>query len=420
MAEHSLLVGGSTAARILNCNASFQEMLKQPQGRMSSIYAEAGTAFHDALAWAFKQHLKSNFNFSHSHILALTEQTIGRTFNERVISRDDFADMLAPAVDAVDMLCRKYGGKFVIAAVEALVRFPGIPDAFGSVDLILVSDRHTIVIDYKFGAGVKVDVLYRDGDAEILNEQLLYYATAAKSTRPKMFAARRIVVAIIQPPFGAKASDEELGPFDIGDFRKALKLAVKAALRPNPKHHRGEWCRFAECRATCPLWTGPLLDLSKITDTHMITTFKAAAKPAPDREWGAYLASAMRLVDSATQFKKLITEALMEHLQNGGVAPGYALKPATKDRKWIDDTQRVALKLEELGFAQPDIWREPQLQTFKVVDAAAKRLKVKIPDELRPKPVTTDMTLTAEGDPEALPVAQLTEEFRTALKRLRG
>src|SRR4029077_1046779 len=92
-------------------------------------------------------------------------------------------------------------------------------------------------------------------------------------------------------------------------------------------------------------------------------------------DWGVFLANAKRLVDSALQYQKEIDAALMEHLKGGGLAPGFALKQMVKNRKWLEDADVVAAALKKLGLSDDKIWQK-KLQTFAVVDAAAKRLRV--------------------------------------------
>jgi hypothetical protein len=414
MAAHSILVGGSIAARRLNCPASFQESLKQPVGgaKVSSVYADRGTCLHEVMA----------------DLAQVAMRTKGRSFADTFtvkpgnrggfeLTQVDIDDAIVPTLQALDDLMAQHGGGFRVVAVEAFVRFPGLPAAFGTVDLILQSKSHVIVADYKFGQGVPVQALYIDDvQGDIVNEQLSYYAVGAIHLYPNLFRRREIVLAIIQPAFDPALTQTVTTPQELADFAAAMHRAIDEALTDAPRHNRGEWCRFAECKATCPLWTGPLLDLSRLDPTNQ--ALKASAGLRSDGQWGEYLAMAKRLVDSAVQYKKTIDEMLMQHLRDGGRAPGFALKPMVKDRKWIDNAPVVAGVLAEMGFQQDEIWQH-KLQTFKVADAAAKRLGVQIPDELRPRPTTNDMVLTSDADPDAVDTAQLTEQFRAKLLALK-
>ena len=93
------------------------------------------------------------------------------------------------------------------------------------------------------------------------------------------------------------------------------------------------------------------------------------------------------------------------------------MKPQVKNRKWLDDVDLVAKTLKKIGLPDDKIWQR-KLQTFAVTDAAAKRLNVQIPDNLRPRPESTDLSLTYEGDPQAVDTKAITANFSAALKRL--
>jgi len=143
----------------------------------------------------------------------------------------------------------------------------------------------------------------------------------------------------------------------------------------------------------------------------------ATAEATAAKQWGEYLAAAKRLVDSALQYQKQIDSALINHLRQGGEAPGFALKLSPKNRKWLEDDAYVAAALTELGLHPDDVWRR-SLQTFSVVDRAAKRLGVEVPDDLRPRPPATDFVLTATDDPAAVDPKQLAAEFTAALRAI--
>jgi hypothetical protein len=86
--------------------------------------------------------------------------------------------------------------------------------------------------------------------------------------------------------------------------------------------------------------------------------------------------------------------------------------------RWID-SDTVEFNLKRLGFADEDIWQE-KLQTFAHVDKVAKKLGVKIPDNLRAAPETDETVIAPESDPAPrIDRAKAQEEFAAALKQLR-
>jgi hypothetical protein len=98
--------------------------------------------------------------------------------------------------------------------------------------------------------------------------------------------------------------------------------------------------------------------------------------------------------------------------------PGWRLKAKVKQRQWVDE-DTVANALARLGFAMAEIWQR-KLQTFASADATAKQLGVKIPDNLRVAPPSTETTVCQTDDPApvlARPV--VIEEFAKALAAMK-
>src|SRR5262245_9219664 len=161
--------GGSVAARMLHCPASVNLVEKVPAHlRKTSSYAERGTALHAAMAILLDDPAASE---------RCLDNLVGQTLNNYTIARDDVENALAPVYDYVNALLDAPGAEFYL---EHRVVFPTIAGAFGTVDLIVRIGGTVYVIDYKFGGGVRVRALYPDGDEDVLNAQLLFYAAAAR------------------------------------------------------------------------------------------------------------------------------------------------------------------------------------------------------------------------------------------------
>ncbi len=390
-AKHSVIVGGSSAAALIFCPASYQETLRLPDaiaGGEESDYAAEGTAMHEVM----------EFLFSPEGDGVDPRELIGRKFYDRELTLEHVETMIDPALDEIENLCAAYpdGGEYCVLGTEAEVTFPGIPGAFGSLDLRLANERYVLKIDYKFGAGVGVKAVYSDPElGDYVNPQLSFYACAALNTFPAAdFKGRELVVAIIQPrePTGATLTHTIVTRKELKAFQQALTDAVVEALGRKPHRERGEHCRFKACKATCPLWVGPVLDAAAL----------GIVKPTPAKAgevtaFGQYLADAKTLLDMVAPLKKEIDAQTHAFLEAGGVVPGWRLKDQVPDRKWVDPT-KVAPVLRGLGFKEDEIFQPPKLQTFKVADAAAKKLGVDIPADLRPRPPSSGTTICRVDD----------------------
>ena len=426
MAKHSSIVGGSTAARLLNCPGSYQATLKlPPSADISSEYAEEGTAMHAVMTWLMeaRQVHESNFGAAAptpSLLKDWAHEKLGEIFHDRALTQEHLDTMILPALDALAELEKTYGGGFAVGGVELRVAFPDVPGTFGTCDLILRNSaraRTMLHVDWKFGQGVGVKAVYRnDTGDETVNAQLLYYcAGSMNSHKPVYRGVRKLGLAIIQPRSAEPLTHTTVSRREVKMFVEDVKNAVVAALDYNPPRQKGEHCRFAPCKIDCPLWTGPMLQIAGLTPLprDVVNGDSDAVTP-----YGHYLSRAKTLVDILSLYGKEVNDQLHAYLSAGGLVPGWRLKAKVKQRQWVDDAT-VVHALENLGFESEEIF-QTKLQTFQSVDATAKRLGVKIPDNLRVAPPSTETTVCQTDDPApvlARPV--VIEEFAKALAAMK-
>jgi len=413
MKQHSSLIGGSSAARLLQCPGSWRANLAlPPSADVPSPYAEEGSFAHAIMERLMRVRAS---NRGLVDLYAHARSYIGEQIYDRVVTPAHIDELIDPALGMLEVLEEAYGGGFEAVGVEERVAFPGVLSAFGTVDLILRSASHIIVADYKFGRGVPVRAIYNDLGGDTVNAQLLYYLVAAMNSKRALFTGKRkLVIAVVQPRAEHGLSHTEVSRKETKWFVEDVHEAVQTAMDRDPPLRKGEACRWCPAKVSCPLWTAPMLEI-------------AALKPPADKNlgyeqlgltpYGKYLSKAKTLVDQLALFSKEVNEQLHAYLEIGGEVPGWRLKDKVKNRQWVDD-KTVASELTALGFGSDDIWQR-KLATFAAADATAKRLGVVIPDHLRVAPPTTETTVCQTDDP-APPVERKVaiEEFASALKAL--
>ena len=408
MSKHSAIVGGSTSGRLLACPASLSRTRAlPPSADAPSEYAEEGTAMHEVMAALMDGRRRG--------VLLAPADYVGQLFHDRELTHEHLDTMVYTALEHLDTLEQEYdtGGAFEVVGVESRVIFPGIPGAFGTVDLILQNDRFTLLVDWKFGQGIGIKTVYSDGQGAIVNPQLMYYASAALKTRPRLFTKRRIVVAIVQPRSLEPLTFTEITRHEIKNFVEDVHDAVLAAVDRDPPMRRGEHCRFAPCKIACPLWTGAVLDLTALKPVERTTSVNRR-EVTP---YGEYLARAKALVDTVVQFKTELDAQMHAYLENGGAIPGWRLKDKATRRQWVHPGV-VQHELLELGFSEDEIWRR-ELVTFQQAEATAKKRGVAIPEELRVAPPPSGTTLATTDDPApVVEPAALIEKFAASLRLL--
>jgi hypothetical protein len=358
--------GGSVAARVLRCPASVDLIQKVPAYlRKPSAYADRGTACHAAIALLLAEN---------TH--ALIESLAGKTFGAYTITLDDIENALRPAYAHVETLLDTPGAEYYL---EQRVVFPAIPNTWGTVDLLVRIDRTIYVIDFKFGVGVRICALSPDGDEDVINAQLLFYAAAARHSLREFFAGVESIVLTILQPMSADIDVEMVSSVtvthaELDAFIVAYRAACEEALSDAPRLERGSWCRFCPARVICPAHTGPLLDLAQ---------FAVPTAPAvPKEAYLRLLAEGLNLVDAVKDIRVALHDQAKRALQNGDCVPGYTLSAGRAERRWRDESTALAALQSLVGLDHDDVMEAETLRSPKQVELRAKARGLKVPQEL--------------------------------------
>jgi hypothetical protein len=371
--QHSRIVGGSTAKRVINCPGSVALVDKMPP-QPSSSYADEGTLLHNAIA----EILDSS---------APPAAFLGRKHGQAVLTEDLIDDKLLVALDALNDIDPAQEMEY---AVESRVGFGDfLPDVFGSTDLLGRLHDRAIVLDWKFGSGVPV--------AAEENAQLMFYAAAAMRTPETMWAfdgATEVELIIVQPPSVKRwvTSVERIKLFE-----QELASAVKQAKLPNAPLASGDHCKWCAAKPVCPLMTGALDRIAKA---------KLDAVPVDQ------IAHYLDQVPVVEAFIKDL-QALAHTMIEGGVqVPGYKLVNKRATRQWTDEGKADAWM--EARNIYP--LQEPKLKSPAVVEKELKATKQKLPDDLVVS-VSSGSTLVPDSDPRS-PVLQIGQTLAKAMAKI--
>jgi hypothetical protein len=355
--------GGSVAARVLACPASVGLVAKMPAHlRRTSAYATRGTTLHTVLAWLITGERS-------------LDQLAGETIDGYTITPDDVACALRPAFDYALTLLDAPGAEFFL---EQRVVLPGVANAFGTADLVIRTGRTLHVIDFKFGQGVRVRAIYPDGDVDVINAQLMFYAAGAHFTLPNFVAGvDEVVLTIVQPqsiePDAEMVTSVTVTPGEIDAFVARYRAACAEALGPTPRLQRGAHCRFCGGRVLCPAHVGPLLDLAQFV-------VPPATMPADKDAYLQALAAGLDLVDSVKDIGRALHDQAKAALENGDEVPGRALSAGRAERHWRDENAAVGA-LIRLGFIRSDVIAET-MRSPKQMELRAKARGLQVPTEL--------------------------------------
>ena len=372
--QHSRIVGGSTAKRVINCPGSVALVDKMP-AQPSSSYADEGTLLHDTIADILDGK-------------GTVESYLGRKHNDAVLTQDLIDDKLTVALAALDAVDPQGEMEY---AVESRVGFGDLlPDVFGSTDMLGRIGSRAVVLDWKFGDGVAVS-------AEE-NPQLLFYAAAAMRT-PKVKwvfdGADEIEMIIVQPP---SVKRWLTSPARVAAFEAELVAAVKTALKPDAPMAVGDWCRWCAAKPVCPLMTGAV--------DRMV---KAKLEALPHDQIAHYLS----MVPTIESFIKDLQQLAHGLLEEGQQVPGYKLVPKRATRQWVNEDK--AYRMLRKHFDVDDTFTAKIISPA-VAEKMLKKIKQELPADLVVA-VSTGNTLAPESDPRPA-VLQIGQMLSKAMAKI--
>jgi hypothetical protein len=406
MSEHSPILGGSNASRLLNCPASYSEIQRSPVSDTTSGYADLGSAKH-ALAAKCMTEVKQPVNFEGETFLGYPGK--------------DLVDDVAKGFDMLrDLLDSTGGGKYKVIGVETTLAMPGIAGAFGSVDLVLANKEFVVVVDWKYGSGVIVRATYPipdDPDSETLNPQPVYYTISARSHWPKIFnKKRRIIMAIVQPAIDDGLSYTEVTHEELDEYHQRFKQSVTEALGRNPHREKGDWCRWAPCKSTCKLWTGKVFDLAVLDP--QAAAMKESTRPANGAtSFGTYISAALDVAEQAELWIAEIRRQAHLLMESGAAVPNWRLVPKRANRTWKADAD-VLGTLNALGIPGGEMYEAPKLKSVAQMEKTCKSRSVTLPEALY-ESVSSGTNIAPAEDPRpSVDRKAVTERLAIALKAL--
>ena len=372
--NHSNIVGGSTAKRVINCPGSVALVAKMPP-KPSSKYADEGTLLHNVIAEIVMSGQPP-------------EHYLGTKYEDQTLTQELIDDKLKPALAALDQIDPNQ--EMEIEAETSVDFGDLLPGVFGSTDLIGRLGTRAVVLDWKFGDGVAVEVEE--------NPQLMFYAAAAMRTPSAQWAfegVTEIEMVIVQPPAVKRWVTT---PERIAAFELQLVQAVKASEKPNAKLEVGDHCRWCAAKPVCPQMTGAV-DRALQTKLQAIDT----------QMLGSYLANADMLEQWITDLRALA----FAMLESGAPVPGYKLVAKRATRSWTDEEKAKAELLKSLP--ESEVVEMSVISPAKAEKALKKR-KIGLPDDLVVA-ISSGNTLASVDDPRP-EVILLGKQLTAALSKL--
>jgi hypothetical protein len=373
--QHSNIVGGSTAKRVINCPGSVALVQKMPP-KPSSKYADEGTLLHNVMAELIMGEEPPDYY-------------LGTRYEDQILTPELVEEKIWPALRALDIIDPEQ--KMEIEA-ETRVGFGDLlPGVFGSTDLIGRLGNRAVILDWKFGDGVMVEVEE--------NPQLMFYAAAAMRTPDAQWAfegVTEVECIIVQPP---EIRRWVTTPERIAKFELELVQAVKQAEKPDAKLAVGDHCRWCAAKPICPKMTGAV-------DRALKTQIDAL----PAEQISTYLKNA----DMLEEWIKDLRALALQMLESGAKLPEYKLVAKRAIRSWSDE-EKAKVALFAYGLTESEVMESSVVSPAKAEKALKKR-KLGLPEDLVVA-ISSGNTLASADDPRP-EVMLLGKQLSAALSKI--
>lgn len=235
--EHALL-SPSSSSRWLNCTPSAR--LSENAENKSSVYAEEGTLFHEICEYCLAQWNAGVWEpdpFGEELPELKDDHLMHPLFKQEMFKH---ARNYCDFVMNENYNLEKSDGACKLLLEEKVDISEYAPECFGSVDCQLVGRDTLIVIDLKYGEGVKV---YAER-----NTQMMLYALGAIKGKPSIKTIRLVIAQVRLNHFDVW----EISANDLLQWAdKVLKPTAKKAFAGKGEQKMGDWCGFCPVKAQC-------------------------------------------------------------------------------------------------------------------------------------------------------------------------
>lgn len=272
-------------------------------------YQKEGTAAHEAVA-----HVLSNPDLE-------TWEITGQRFGDNILADAQFVH----AVDVMVGKCRKHITPAVKVYIEEPLSAPNVhPLMYGRLDFATVSDSLAVILSYKHGEGILVEV--ED------NVQEMYYAYMLLLKHP---GVRRVVIYVVQPrafhPDGPVRRWETTAEHICEWVERELVPAMHRAGKDR-SFDAGKWCRFCPAKLVCPLMRS-LFEAASTHDPKSVVTLEDQA-----------LGQSYKLIEAVHSYTKALREETHRRNMLGKKIAGTKVVAAKTNRVWKDGAEDAMRK----------------------------------------------------------------------------
>lgn len=227
-----------------------------------------------------------------------------------------------------------------------------VPEGFGTGDVIITYDSNIIVIDLKFGKGVRVSA----ND----NSQMKLYALGAMKLFSEFPSETKIKMIINQPRLD-HIDSYEMEAIELLDWaNNELQPKAKEAFHNKGNFTPGEHCRFCKAAGMCKARMEETMELAELVKQ------ENADLMSPED-----MAKVLDVSDKLTSFVKAVSDRAISLLLEGVKIPGYKVVEGRSIRK-VTDQDGLVQAITDEGFNENMLYERKLLGISKLQSLVGK------------------------------------------------
>lgn len=269
----------------------------------------------------------------------------------------------------------------------------GETGARGTADAVVVADDLLVIVDLKFGRGVRVDALE--------NEQLAMYASGALAELDELFGPFERVRMVIHQPRLGHVSEWEIPTEELHIFAGDISAASLQAENPDAPRTPGEkQCRWCNAKARCPelaqyntnIIMGDFADLTTVIEGDLLEPRKIDVLDL------SHLGYLLAQVDAIEGWCKALRERAHTEANSGNAIPGWKLVEGRRGARAWADPEHAEATLKRMGL------RVAQMYDMKLISPTSAE-KLHKAGEIGPKqwPTLEKLFVQSAGKPCLVP-----------------
>lgn len=324
----------SSANRWLNCPASV--IVSEGITDKGSSYALEGTAAHFLASECLTQDVNASYFEKYIAVETngdcyFTTLAVGAGNLPYFNAEGEMAEHVQKYLDYVQDTVRDTKGTLFVEQSLGIGHLTGEPNAKGTSDTVILTDNELIIIDLKYGMGVKVD-------AEN-NQQLMLYALAALNEYDFYADFTQARLVIHQPRLN-HVSEWTISIDDLQAFGEQVKRAANYiatldadSITDDDFCVSDDTCKFCKALPTCP-------QAQKEVFEAIANDFDDLSDDSGDELENDRLAECYGKLDFIKTWCKAIEQAAFDKLAKGEEVQGYKLvEGRAGSRKWADEAE---------------------------------------------------------------------------------